>query len=276
MTRNLLTRAGVLACALACAAVLLPAQTCSVTYTSLSFGTYTGTVLNSTSTAKISCRNGSWTLGLDSGDGSGATITNRIMTGPGGAKLNYNLFQDSARTTIWGNTTSTQESGSGSTTLTVYGRIFAGQYPIPGTYTDTIASATNSFSVTSTVQATCSISATAMAFGTYSGVALNATSNISVTCTNSTTYNVGLNAGTAGGATVANRSMTGPNVAKLGYNLFRNSGRTLNWGNSVGSDTLSGTGNGTQQNLSVYGQIPAGQFVNPGNYADTITATITY
>lgn len=276
MTLKILSRLGALACVFVCAGAFLPAQNCSVTYTSLNFGTYTGTVLDSASTAKISCTNGSWTLGLNAGNGSGATITNRILTGPGGAKLNYNLFQEASRTTVWGNTTSTQESGSGSTTLTVYGRVLASQYPVPGTYTDTISSATNSFSVTSTVQATCSISATPMAFGTYSANAVNSTSNISVTCTNTTVYNVGLNAGNTSGATVNNRSMTGPNAAKLGYKLFRDSARTLNWGNSAGSDTLSGSGNGTQQNLAVYGQIPAGQFVNPGSYADTITATITY
>jgi len=28
--------------------------------------------------------------------------------------------------------------------------------------------------------------------------------------------------------------------------------------------------------LTVYGQIPGGQFVTPGAYVDTITATVTY
>ena len=70
--------------------------------------------------------------------------------------------------------------------------------------------------------------------------------------------------------------MTGPASALLGYKLFRDSGRTLNWGNTVGTDTVSGTGNGIAQLLTVYGQVPAGQFPRPGNYADTITATITY
>jgi spore coat protein U-like protein len=36
------------------------------------------------------------------------------------------------------------------------------------------------------------------------------------------------------------------------------------------------TGSGTAQTLTVYGQVPAGQFVTPGNYADTITVTLTY
>jgi len=89
-------------------------------------------------------------------------------------------------------------------------------------------------------------------------------------------YNVGLSAGLATGATVTNRSMTGPASALLGYKLFSDSGRTINWGNTVGINTVAGVGNGASQSLTVYGQIPAGQFVRPGSYADTITATVTY
>jgi spore coat protein U-like protein len=246
-----------------------------VTYTNLNFGTYTGITVNSTSTATVKC-SGAWTLGLNAGTGAGATETDRKMTGPGGALLGYSLFQDAARTISWGNTTTTQESGTGNATLTVYGQVFPAQYPIPGTYTDTISSATSSFTVTATIQPTCTLSATSLAFGTYAEVAIASTATISVTCTNTTAYNVGLNAGTASGATVANRSMTGPSSAKLAYKLFRDSLRTLNWGNTVGSDTVSGTGKGTVQSLTVYGQLPGGQYVIPGSYADTITATITY
>jgi spore coat protein U-like protein len=39
---------------------------------------------------------------------------------------------------------------------------------------------------------------------------------------------------------------------------------------------VTGTGNGAIQALTVYGQTPAGQYVSPGSYTDTITATITY
>lgn len=252
------------------------AQNCTVSYTSLNFGTYTGSTLNSTNTATVQCGGGSWTLGLNAGTGSGTTITNRKMTGPGGAQLNYTLFQDTARTINWGNTTGTEESGNGNASLTIYGQVFSGQYPVPGNYTDTISSASNSFPVATTVRAACTLSATSLAFGSYTGAPINSTATITVTCTNTTTYNVGLSAGTASGATVTNRSMTGPNSAKLGYKLFRDSGRTLNWGNTVGTDTVSGTGSGSVQSLTVYGQLPGGQYVAPGSYADTITATVTY
>jgi len=57
--------------------------------------------------------------------------------------------------------------------------------------------ATTTFNVTATVQATCLISANNLGFGTYSGTVINLSTTLSVTCTNSTPYNVGLNAGTA-------------------------------------------------------------------------------
>ncbi len=138
------------------------------------------------------------------------------------------------------------------------------------------STATTTFGVSATVQSTCLISATSLAFGTYTGTAVNSTSTVSVTCTNTTTYNVGLNAGLASGATVTTRKMTGPSSSLLAYSLYSDSARSVNWGQTVGTDTVSGTGNGSAQSLTVYGLLPAAQYVNPGSYTDTITATITY
>jgi spore coat protein U-like protein len=138
------------------------------------------------------------------------------------------------------------------------------------------ATASASFAVTATVQAGCQVSANAMTFGTYTGVVANAASTVSVTCSNSTPYNVGLSAGMASGATVAARMMTGPGTALLGYALSSNPRGIVNWGQTVGTDTVAGCGNGSAQALSVHGQIPAGQYVAAGAYADTITVTVTY
>lgn len=138
-----------------------------------------------------------------------------------------------------------------------------------------VTTTTTTFQVTANVQATCLVSATPLAFGTYNGTVNNKTSNVNVTCTNTTPYNVGLDAGTSTGATVTTRKMVnGSNT--LGYSLFRDAAQTLNWGNTVGTDTLTGTGNGSSQSLTVYGQIPANQYVTPNSYADTITATVSY
>jgi spore coat protein U-like protein len=138
------------------------------------------------------------------------------------------------------------------------------------------ATVTTTFGVTATVQATCLVSATALAFGTYTGAVATSTSAVSVTCTNTTPYNLGLSAGLATGATVTTRKMTGPASAVLGYSLFSDAARTVNWGQTIGTDTVTGTGNGSAQAITVYGQATAGQFVAPGAYTDTITATVTY
>ena len=62
----------------------------------------------------------------------------------------------------------------------------------------------------------------------------------------------------------------------VNYSLYTDIARSTVWGNTVGTDTKSGTGNGSAQTLTVYGQLPAGQYPTPGSYSDTITATITY
>jgi spore coat protein U-like protein len=125
-------------------------------------------------------------------------------------------------------------------------------------------------------RASCTLSASSLNFGNYSGLQINVTSTLTITCTNTTTYDVGLNAGLVTGATVTTRKMTGPAPATLNYAMFRDSARTLNWGNTVGTDTLSSTGNGSPLLSSVFGQLAAGQSVTPGAYSDTIIVTVTY
>ena len=153
--------------------------------------------------------------------------------------------------------------------LTALSLLFAA----PGAVAST---ATTTFSVTATVNSTCLISGNTLAFGTYTGTAINASTTISVTCTNTTTYNVGLNPGTGTGATVTNRLMTGPSSATLSYALHQTSYAGANWGQTVGTDTVAGTGNGSAQTLTVYGVLAANQYPTPGSYSDTITATVTY
>jgi spore coat protein U-like protein len=138
---------------------------------------------------------------------------------------------------------------------------------------------TASIAVTATVLSFCTVSALPLAFGNYSpGTASTANTTIGVTCTSGTTYNVGLDAGTGSGATTANRLMTGvlnPS-STLAYSLYSNSGLSTLWGNTIGTNTVTGTGTGLVQSLTVYGKVAAGQNVAPGAYADTVTVTLTY
>src|SRR5436305_11774035 len=108
---------------------------------------------------------------------------------------------------------------------------------------------TNNFSVQLTISASCAISsASTLNFGT-SGViatAINQTSTLQIQYTNTTPYNIGLNAGTATGATVTSRKMTSGSKT-ISYSLFSNPGMTTNWGETVGTDTVASTGTGGTQ-----------------------------
>lgn len=92
-------------------------QTCTLSVTSLSFGTYSGTLLNGTAAGKVTC-SGGWDIPLNAGTGAGATETVRKMTGPGGATLSYQVFLDAARTVNWGNTTTDEMTGTGNANVT--------------------------------------------------------------------------------------------------------------------------------------------------------------
>ncbi len=125
-------------------------SSCSVSATNLGFGNYdslAATATDATSTVSVQCSLlTSYEIGLDAGVGSGATVTTRRMT-LGADTLDYTLYQDSARTTVWGNTLSSDTvSGAGtglSQPYTVYGRIPAGQIVNTGNYTDTVTVTVN-------------------------------------------------------------------------------------------------------------------------------------
>ncbi|MGA7242627.1 MAG: spore coat protein U domain-containing protein [Terracidiphilus sp.] len=133
------------------------------------------------------------------------------------------------------------------------------------------ATATAPINVSATVVATCTIGATAMAFGNYTGVVATATSTVTVQCTNTTPYTVSLNAGTSSGSSVTARKMTGAAGVFLNYGLYSDSGYATNF-----VTTASITGNGAAQPITVYGSVPAGQYVAPNTYTDTVTATVSY
>lgn len=119
---------------------------CVVTSNNLSFGNYnptTGSPTDATSTFNVTCTTGtSFTVGLNAGATSGATVTTRQMAN-GASALGYALYSDTARTTNWGNTPGTDTpaatiAGSSASTFTIYGRIPAQQNVAAGAYTDTI------------------------------------------------------------------------------------------------------------------------------------------
>lgn len=140
------------------------------------------------------------------------------------------------------------------------------------------ATTTTTFQTQIIIQANCSIgSATTLDFGTFGvlGANVDQTSTIQVQCTNSTPYNIGLDAGTGAGATVAVRKLTnGANT--INYSLYSDAGRTTVWGNTIGTNTVSATGTGSAQSYTVFGRVPPQTTPAPATYTDTITVTVTY
>lgn len=116
----------------------------------LAFGSYdpaAGTALTGSTNLNVTCTFGTpYSLGLSPGNGSGASVTNRLMTSnsaaAGNNTLGYGLFKDSAHQTNWDNSVSgTGYVGNGVVQpQTIYGLIPTGQYAAaPATdYTDTI------------------------------------------------------------------------------------------------------------------------------------------
>lgn len=140
------------------------------------------------------------------------------------------------------------------------------------------ATKTATFQVRLVLQNDCIISATDLDFGTHGVLDTNIdqTSTISVTCTNTAGYNVGLNAGSATGSTIANRLVISPANDTVGYQMYRDSNRTLVWGDTVGTDTVSGTGTGAAQSLTVYGRVPPQATPAAATYTSNVIATITF
>lgn len=141
-----------------------------------------------------------------------------------------------------------------------------------------VSTATASIAVSATVLSSCAVVALPLAFGNYTPTQsgnTTAQTTLAVTCTNGTPYSVGLNAGGGTGATVATRKLTS-GATTLNYTLYSDSGYSTLWGNTIGTNTVTGTGSGLLQTLNVYGSITALQAVPAGAYTDTVTVTLTY
>jgi spore coat protein U-like protein len=112
------------------------AAQCNVSAANLSFGAVNplSSQIDATTPLTVHCtKNSPYTVGLDAGTTTGATIAQRMMAN-GAEIMNYNLYKDAALTTIWGNSAVAPSwvSGTGAglsiaQKLTVYGRVASGQ-----------------------------------------------------------------------------------------------------------------------------------------------------
>ncbi|WP_406566100.1 spore coat protein U domain-containing protein [Acidisoma silvae] len=113
-----------------------------------------------------------------------------------------------------------------------------------------------------------------MSFGPYvPTTASNATSTITATCTSLVTPSISLSLGNAT-ATPRYMASTATPANHLQYALYQDSGMNTPWASNA---TQSVTMVGSTGTLTVYGQIPAAQYVPAAtDYTDTINVTLTY
>lgn len=310
------------------------AITCTITATpNVSFGNVnplSASPTDQTGSLSYSCSNNdvlsgyAATLCFNIGPSANNAANPRQMQDTAGDTLNYQLYQDSTRSTAWGSqygppsakmvnislgpTFFGPPTTTGTLTLAVYGRLFGGQTSaLPTAYTDSFSGVTAQmtinqigqflgtpsppgtcggtsgsvnfpFIVQATVVPQCFVSASPLNFGSNVGLltsAVNATTTLGVQCSNGTPYNVGLDAGLNGGGNISARKMIlGAN--SVAYQLYQNSARTAPWGNTLGTNTVAGTGNGNSQGLTVYGSVPVQPTPPAGTYSDTIVVAVTY
>jgi spore coat protein U-like protein len=115
---------------------------CSVTAGTLGFGAYSGAEALAAAAVSVNCSSGG-TYQVSLGAGANLSSGTRRMAGPASSFLAYQLFRDPARSLAWGDGTAlgarVSGTGSGATqTLTVYGRIPAGQSAAAGSYADSV------------------------------------------------------------------------------------------------------------------------------------------
>jgi len=141
------------------------------------------------------------------------------------------------------------------------------------------ATETANISASATVTTVCTVSAGPLSFGEMpiSGT-LDGTATITANCTNGGAYTIALDDGL--NADVGQRRLAATAGGHLlNYDLYKELTHTERWG-ATGEELVDGEGTGVEQELTVYGQVAAGQTLYSGDgsltYNDTVQVTITY
>lgn len=135
--------------------------------------------------------------------------------------------------------------------------------------------------VTANVVPNCQLSVPALSFGTYDPLVTNATvpadaaAVVTVSCTRNTSatfsFDFGLHA-----ANTEGRTMAGAGADRLRYDIYRDSSRSLVWGQGGQSLRVISKAATALQEFTVFGRIPPRQEVEPGAYNDVLTAAVDF
>lgn len=129
-----------------------PSPACTISATSVNFGNYNvfdGAAVDSTGTITYSCNSHATNVTISLSKGASSSYNPRLMV-KGAETLNYNLFTDAARTSVWGDGTGgtsvysrANPPNNTNVNLTVYGQIPPGQDVSAGTFSDTVSAMIN-------------------------------------------------------------------------------------------------------------------------------------
>jgi spore coat protein U-like protein len=121
---------------------------------------------------------------------------------------------------------------------------------------------------------------TPLAFGAYDPTAAapsDATGAFEVRCTPRTSYRARISTGASGGF-FPRTMVRGPNA--LAYNVYREAARVTVWGDGSGGTQVVTVGDsgppGNPVTVTIFGRLPAGQWVAAGSYSDTLVLTIEF
>lgn len=154
--------------------------------------------------------------------------------------------------------------------------------------------ATGTLTASTQVDAFCTVTTTALVFGAYDPIvgnktqALNSGSGaVNVTCVKGSSAAISLGLGSFANGTTRRMRHATTTTEFLTYELYQPANATPNaactfpgttvWG-SAGSNILSPTAapNKNSRTFNVCGTVPAGQNVEVGSYADTVTASVSF
>jgi len=134
------------------------------------------------------------------------------------------------------------------------------------------------FSVNATAINDCTISAGSLGFGT-SGVltgSVRAQGTITVKCVNNNAYQIKLNGGSTSGNMALRQMKPASGAERVRYELSQSLDGAI-WGDGASGTTVySNTGTGASLGIQVYGRVPVQTTPTPGDYKDTVTATVVF
>jgi spore coat protein U-like protein len=131
----------------------------------------------------------------------------------------------------------------------------------------------NTVDVSLNVNTSCAVTTKSMDFGTLTSVTggSTATSATTVKCTPGAAYTVYVDNGKNSGGTSQRKLASTSVTDTVNYNVYKSDGTTA-WPTAG----VTGTGDGTDQAMSLVGKLTATSEVKAAKYTDTLTVTLDY